>query len=155
MSVKSTVKKHYVQIVNNAAKQLENLRSPPDGWLSGLRKALGMSGAQVARRAGVSRNAIYQAERNELNGAITIKQMQKFAEAMGGRFVYAIVPDNGEVADLIQTQARRRAEALVMRASSHMALEMQSLTRQQTAQRIDELTGELIRDMPTDFWDLK
>ncbi|HET8816629.1 MAG TPA: mobile mystery protein A [Pseudidiomarina sp.] len=155
MSVKNTVKKHYIQIVNSAAKQLTSLRSPPDGWLSGLRNALGMSGVQVAKRAGVSRNAIYQAERNELNGAITIKQMQKFAEAMGGRFVYAIVPDNGEVADLIRTQARRKAEALVMRASAHMALEMQSLTKQQIEQRIDELTSELIRDMPTDFWDVK
>ncbi|RWU09484.1 mobile mystery protein A [Pseudidiomarina gelatinasegens] len=155
MSVKNTVKKQYVQIVNSAAKQLVSLRKPPEGWLSVLRKALGMSGAQVAIRAGVSRNAIYQAERNETDGAITIKQMQKFAEAMGGRFVYAIVPENGAVSDIIQKQARRKAEDLIKRASAHMALEKQSLTSKQTAQRIDDLANEFIRDMPADFWEVK
>lgn len=155
MSVKNTVKKQYVQIVNGAAQQLASLRKPPEGWLSVLRKALGMSGAQVAMRAGVSRNAIYQAERNEADGAITIKQMQKLAEAMDGRFVYAIVPENGEVADIIQSQARRKAEVRIRRASAHMALEKQSLTSEQLAQRIDDLTNELIRDMPSDFWEVK
>lgn len=63
---------------------LSSLKLPSEGWLAVLRKALGMSGAQVAERAHVSRNAIYQAERNECEGAITINQMQKFAKAMGG-----------------------------------------------------------------------
>ncbi|EGN75392.1 mobile mystery protein A [Idiomarina sp. A28L] len=155
MSVKSTVRKQYVQIINSAAQQLASLKKPSEGWLSVLRKALGMSGAQVAMRAGVTRSAIHQAERNEANGAITIKQMQKFAEAMGGRFVYAIVPERGEVADIIQLQARRKAEARVVRASAHMALENQSLTSKQQAQRINDLADELIREMPSDFWEVK
>ncbi|MCV0381712.1 mobile mystery protein A [Nitratireductor sp.] len=155
MSVKHTVRKQYVQIIDRTARQLESLTRPSEGWLSVLRKALGMSGAEVAARAGVSRNAVYQAERNEREGAITINQMHKLAEAMGGRFVYAIVPENGEVEDIIRAQARRKAEARIMRASAHMALEKQSLTNAQTAQRIEELADELIRDMPPDFWEAK
>ena len=120
-----------------------------------LRKALGMSGAEVAARAGISRNAVYQAERNERDGAITINQMQKLAKAMGGRFVYAIVPDGGRVEEIIHDQARRKAEARIMRASAHMALEKQSLTNKQTAQRIDDLANELMREMPPDFWEAK
>lgn len=155
MNVKRTAQKQYIKIVNQAAKQVTSLIKPPEGWLSLLRKSLGMSGAQVAKRAGVTRNAIYQAERNEVDGAITIKQMQKFAEAMGGRFVYAIVPAKGEVADIVQEQARRKAKAIIMRAGAHMALEKQSLSSKQTAQRIDDLADELVRDMPSDFWNLK
>lgn len=155
MNVKRTAQKQYIKIVNQAAKQLASLSKPPEGWLSLLRKSLGMSGAQVAKRVGVTRNAIYQAERNEVDGAITIKQMQKFAEAMGGRFVYAIVPAEGEVADIVHEQARRKATALIMRAGTHMALEKQSLSNEQTAQRIDDLADELVRDMPSDFWNLK
>ena len=155
MSVKDTARKQYVKIVNRTAEQLENLKRPAEGWLSVLRKSLGMSGAQVAARAGVSRNAIYQAERNERDGAITINQMQKIAEAMGGRFVYAIVPDSGRVEDIIRSQARLMAEMRIMRASAHMALEKQSLTAEQTAQRIDELADELTRDMPPNFWEAK
>ncbi|WP_404404503.1 mobile mystery protein A [Pelagibacterium halotolerans] len=155
MSVKSTARKQYVQIVDRTARQLESLRKPSEGWLSVLRKALGMSGAEVAARAGVSRNAVYQAERNERDGAITINQMHKLAEAMGGRFVYAIVAESGQVEDIIRTQARRKAEARIMRASAHMALEKQSLTTEQTAQRIEDLADEFIRDMPPGFWEVK
>lgn len=153
MSVKDTARKQYVQTIDRTAQQLESLRKPSEGWLSVLRKALGMSGAEVAARARVSRNAIYQAERNERDGAITLNQMQKMADAMGGRFVYAIIPDQGRVDDIIRAQARRIAETRIMRASAHMALEKQSLTSEQTAQRIDDLADELMREMPPDFWE--
>jgi predicted DNA-binding mobile mystery protein A len=143
-----------MRIVNRTAQQLESVQKPSEGWLSVLRKALGMSGAEVAARMGVSRGAVYQAERNEREGAITINQMQKLAEAMGGRFVYAIIPE-GSVEDVIHAQARRKAEARIRRASAHMALEKQSLPSAQTRQRIEELADELVRDMPLDFWEVK
>ncbi|MEM9580743.1 MAG: mobile mystery protein A [Pseudomonadota bacterium] len=155
MSVKDTARKQYVQIINRTAQQLDNLKQPSEGWLSALRKALGMSGAEVAARAGVTRAAIFQAERNERNGAITIKQMQKLADTMGGRFVYAIVPQGARVEDIIRDQARKKAEARIKRASAHMALELQSLTKKQTKQRIEDLASQLTRDMPPDFWEVK
>jgi len=43
------------------------------------------------------------------------------AEAMGCRLVYAIVPANGSVDDLILLQARKKARALVTQAGTHMA----------------------------------
>ena len=154
MTVKDTARKQYVRIADRAAQQLQSIQKPSEGWLSVIRKALGMSGAEVAVRMGVSRNAVYQAERNEREGAITINQMQKLADAMGGRFVYAIVPD-GSVDEVIRDQSLRKAEARIRRASAHMALEKQSLSAAQTKQRIEELADELVRDMPPDFWDLK
>ena len=153
MNVKETARKQYVRNVDRAAQQLANLAVPSEGWLVLLRKALGMSGADVAKRMGVTRNAVYQAERNELDGAITLKQMEKLAEALGGRFVYAIVPE-GRVESVIKAQAWRKAEARIRRASAHMALEAQSLPKQQTRQKIEELAAELMRDMPSDFWAL-
>lgn len=154
MSVKDTARKQYVRIVDRAAKQLESVQRPSEGWLATLRKALGMSGAEVAARMGVSRNAVYQAERNERDGAITVSQMRKLAEAMGGRFVYAIVPE-GSAQDVIHAQARRKAKARIRRASAHMALEKQSLPSAETKRRIEELASELVRDMPPDFWEDK
>lgn len=154
MSVKDTARQQYVRIADHAAQQLASIQKPSEGWLVLLRKALGMSGNQVARRMGVSRNAIYQAERNEPEGAITIAQMQKIADAMGGEFIYAVVP-KGSVRDVIRERAREKAEARIRRASAHMALESQSLTKQQTKRRIDDLAEELARDMPPDFWEDK
>lgn len=154
MNVKDTARKQYVRIIDRTSEQLRNLYQPEKGWLSILRRALCMSGAQVAARMGVSRNAIYQAERNEQEGAITIAQMRKIAEAMNAEFLYAIVP-KGSVEDVIRAQARRKAEARVNRASTHMALESQSLPNERTRQRIDDLTEELVRDMSSDFWETK
>lgn len=152
MSVKDTARKQYVRIVDHTAKQVGDLQMPSGGWLTMLRKALGMSGADVAKRMNVTRSAVYQAERNELDGAITLKQMKKLAEALGGRFIYTIVPD-GSVEDVIRAQAYRKARTRVLRASSHMALESQSLPKEQTQRKIQALAEDLVRKMPSDFWD--
>lgn len=152
MSVKDTARKQYVRIVDRTADQFRKVDQPKGGWLALLRHALGMSGAQVAARMGVSRNAIYQAEGNEREGAITIAQMRKIAEAMDAEFVYALVP-RGSVEDVLRTQARRKAEARVRRAGAHMALESQSLTSEQTRRRIEDLADDLLREMPSDFWE--
>jgi transcriptional regulator with XRE-family HTH domain len=61
-----------------------------------MRKALGMSGAQLARKMGVSRALVSQAESNEVSGNVTMKTMQTMAEAMGCRFVYAVLPPKGK-----------------------------------------------------------
>ena len=154
MSVRDTARKQNVRIVERTSGQLRNLYQPKSGWLVLLRHALGMSGAQVAARMGVSRNAIYQAEGNERDGAITIAQMRKIADAMNAEFVYALVP-KGSVDDAIRAQARQKAEALVRRAGAHMALESQSLSNDQIKQRIEELADELVRNMPSDFWETR
>ena len=154
MSVKDTARKQYMRIADSAAQQLATLQPPSEGWLASLRKALGMSGTQVAKRMGVTRSAVYQAERNEREGAISISQMEKLAEAMGGRFVYAIIPE-GSVQDVIRAQAYRKAEARIRRAGAHMALESQSLTSEQTKRKINELAEQFMRDMPSDFWEVR
>ena len=110
-----------------------------------------MSDSEVAARLGVTRSAVYQAERGERSGAITIKQLQALANAMGGELVYAIVPKGG-VDKLILEQARLKAEERVRLASAHMALEKQSLPNALIKKRIEALTQELAREMPPGFW---
>ncbi len=127
---------------------------PSEGWLRTVRKALGMSGAQLARRMGVTRARINSAEQGELSGGITLKSMQAAAEAMGCRFVYAIVPPE-TVEDIVSAQARKKALAIVGRASGHMALEDQALSNEKIAQEVARMTADLSRDLPPDFWDEK
>lgn len=150
MSVRQLVQKQYQRLVDSGAAH-EVAELPPEGWLRTARKSLGMSGAQLARRMGVTRARIAQAEASEAEGGITLKSMQATAEAMGCRFVYAVVPE-GRVEDLIVAQARKKATALVITASKHMALESQTLPDKSIALEIERLTRELARDMPADFW---
>ncbi len=90
--------------------------------LRGMRRA-GSAGSACRSNARVS-----QAVRAEREGGIMLKAMDEFAAAMGCRFVYAIVPEAGRVEDIVSAQARRKAEALVARASGHMAVPYTHLT---------------------------
>ena len=154
MSVKRAVIKQYQAVADRAAAHAETFRTPPEGWLRTARKALGMSGAQLARRMGVTRARISNAEKDELRGAVTLQSMQTAAEAMGCRFVYAIVPP-GTMEDLIASQARKKAAALVGAAATHMALESQALPGDKITQKITSLARDIAHEMPSDFWDSK
>ena len=78
--------------------------------------------------------------------------MQATAEAMGCRFVYAIIPSSGRIEDIITAQARKKAMAIVGTASQHMALENQTLPNDKIAQEVERLTREIAQEMPSDFW---
>ncbi|GFE65564.1 mobile mystery protein A [Litoreibacter roseus] len=151
-SVKDTAIRQYARQLDDAARQCAGLTPPKEGWITTMRKALEMSAPELARRLGVTKPAIYQAERKERIGGITLQHMERLAEAMGGEFVYAIVP-NASVRDVLYSQAREKAKQTVKRASAHMALEQQSLTPQQLNQEIERLAEELLRDRPSDFWE--
>jgi predicted DNA-binding mobile mystery protein A len=150
MSVKAVAQHQYQRIVDNAVSH-QVPKIPPEGWLRTVRKALGMSGAQLGKRMGVGRARVAQAEHAELSGGATLKSMQAAAEAMGCRFVYAIVPSH-PVEDIIMAQARKKASGLVGIASTHMALENQVLRDDKIAKEVERLAREIAQNMPLDFW---
>ena len=151
-SVKETAKRQYARALNSAASQVAGLKAPREGWIGTMRKALGMSAPELAKRLGVTKPAIYQAERKEREGGVTLGHMERLAEAMGGKFVYAIVPD-GQIEDILRDQARAKAEAVVRRASAHMALEKQSLSSEKMREEIERLAEQILRERPSDFWE--
>ncbi len=151
MSVKNTVRKQHARLIDRTREQIEDIDLPRKGWLQTIRKALGMSAAMLAKRAGITRAAIYQAERNEVARGISLRQLDKLAKAMGGRVVYAIIP-NESVDDLIRTQATKRATEIIRRASAHMALEDQSLSTARNQEEIEGLTADLLHIMPSTLW---
>ena len=156
MDVKGTARRQYADIVDGAARErAHRLERPAEGWLATFRRALGMSQADVAARLGVGRASVQQAERRETGAAITLDKMDRIASAMGGRLVYAIVPDGspeGSVSDLIGGQAQARAMALIGYANAHMALEDQTLPESRNREKVDELAAELARTLPRGFW---
>ena len=170
MNVKQKAQIIYMRMIDRAMKRFEDHDQPKEGWLVTMRKALGMSGPQMAKRAGVTKAAIYQAERKELAGEVTIKQMEKMASALGGKFVYAVVPDlnkvpirerkrqaesgaRAPVETLMLAHARAKAEAIIARADTHMALEQQGLSAGLNELEIERLTSKLMVELPSDFWD--
>jgi predicted DNA-binding mobile mystery protein A len=149
--MKTVLQRQYRGLVEDTTASLAGLKTPPEGWLRTVRKALGISAAELARKMGVTRARVSQAEHAELTGGVTLKSMQATAEAMGCRFVYAIIPP-GRIEDVIMAQARKKALAIVGTASQHMALENQALPNDRIAQEVERLTREIAQEMPSDFW---
>lgn len=154
MSVKDVARRQYQRRVDAAASEsTENLSVPPEGWIATVRKALGISGAQLGRMTGRTRATIAGAERSELDRAVTLQTMDVMANAMGCRFVYAIIPKTGTVAELVETQAMVKARALVDEASKHMALEDQAIGPNRQTEEIEQIARDLVRQPPADFWE--
>lgn len=152
MGIEAVVLKQYQNKVNQALKQFGGYVMPAsEGWLKTVRKALGMSGTQLAKRLGVTKGRISQAESAELSGNATLRSMQNMAEAMGCRFVYAVIPEK-EIESMIKERATLKAKEQIKAASTQMALEAQSLTDEQLSFAVNQLATEIVQKMPSDLW---
>jgi predicted DNA-binding mobile mystery protein A len=76
-----------------ALRPLTRYARPPQGWLRAVRDALGMTTAQLGRRLKVFQPRIVELEKSEVSGSVTLHTLQRAAEALGCRLVYALVPD--------------------------------------------------------------
>ncbi len=152
MSIQNLVIKQYRDKVNQAYHLFTHCPiTLSEGWLKTARKALGLSGTQLAKRLNVTKGRISQAESAELSGSITLKTMQNMAQAMNCRFVYAVVPTQ-TVETMIKQQAVKKAKQQIKSASIQMALEGQSLNDEQLIFAIDQLATEIMEKMPADLW---
>ena len=157
MSMDKVVAKQYRDKVNQAVSQfgslsmLPNRGLPKEGWLRTVRTALGMSGTQLAKKLGVTKARVSKVERAEPHGSVTLNTVQVMAEAMDCKFVYAIVPKQN-VEDVIKARAIEKAHAQVKTASTHMALEAQSLSQEQPEFEIERIAEQIMDKLPSDFW---
>lgn len=69
-----------------------SIGSPAHGWLLTVRQGLGLSQSAVAARLGVARQAYSKMERAEESGVISIRTLQRAAEAMGCELTYFLGP---------------------------------------------------------------
>jgi predicted DNA-binding mobile mystery protein A len=153
MSVSYIARSQNQSKVYEAQNKIGVIEVPAQGWLKTIRAALGLSGAELARKIGVSRSQIAQSEANEQSGTVTINTMIALAKAMGCEFKYAIVPAQGKtVNDLILAQALKRARVLGLRTQQHMVLEHQGLREEALDLQINQLAERLMLEMPSDFW---
>jgi predicted DNA-binding mobile mystery protein A len=130
---------------------VRNIGTPPKGWLLALRTALGMSGTQLARRIGVTRQRVSIMEKQEIDGSATLKTMRRNAEALDCLFVYAIVPKTS-LEETIRNRARQVAVKRLAQASQTMALEDQALSAKENKKVLAEMVDDLVEKLPSSLW---
>lgn len=113
-----------------------------NGYIWEIRHALGMTGTQLARRLKLAPSTVHELESSEKNGTITLNSLQKCAEAMGCRLVYAIVPETS-LDEIVKEQAMKRSIELASNVQRTMALERQSVTNDATQSMIRDKADEL------------
>ena len=101
-------------------------QAPPHGWIRAIREALGMSAAQLANRLDISRAAVYQLEERESSHTVSLKQLDRAADAMDCDMFYALVP-RSTLEQSIRARSRKKAETKLKLANVSMGLEAEGV----------------------------
>ena len=118
---------------------------PPRGWVRAIREALGMTTAELGQRMGLTQSRVSQIERSEEIGSIRLDTLERAAQALNCQVRYVFVP-NEPLEEMVQRQARLRAQAEVDAVTHTMALEDQvpepgvldSLVKEMAERFVDE-----------------
>ncbi len=132
----------------------DTLARPPKGWIKAIREALGMTTAQLARRLGVSQPRAVNIEQAEVSGAITLQSLERAAQALDCRLVYALVPRQP-----LETLAEERALIVArkrLKPTEHsMALEAQSVDTAAAEEQVRQLAVRLLQQSGSAIWELE
>lgn len=126
---------------------------PERGWINTIRTTLNMTMAQLGNKLNITRQGVKRIEESEANGSITLNSLKDAAKAMELKLVYALVPKNGTINDLIQIKADKLAQKIVLRTNQNMKLEDQGIGDEKIAKTIKELANEIKREMKKSLWD--
>lgn len=126
---------------------------PERGWVNTIRTALNMTMAQLGAKLNITRQGVKRIEESEANGTITLNSLKDVAKALDLKLVYALVPKNETIDDLIQRKADKLAQKIVLRTNQNMKLEDQGIGDDKLAVTIKELANEIKREMRKSLWD--
>lgn len=114
---------------------------PARGWVRAIRRALGMTGSQLASRMGVKQPSINALERSEAKGSIELATLRRAAVALDCELVYALVPNKP-----LEAKVHERARDFVLRrlepVEHSMLLEDQEVAETDAAESNDQIARE-------------
>ncbi len=70
-------------------------KHPTNGILRAVRKALRIRSHEIAARMGNTRSVVFTTELREMKGTLTLRAMDRMADAMDCKVVYSVVPKGG------------------------------------------------------------
>jgi predicted DNA-binding mobile mystery protein A len=125
---------------------------PSRGWIRAIREALGMTTGQLAKRLGVHQPRVIELERGEASGNVTVKSLERAAQALGCRLVYAFVPAE-PLADTIRKRASVIAGEQLAAVEQTMRLEAQGVEDDALHQEAHQRLVEKLLRRPARLWD--
>lgn len=132
--------------------EVKNYFQPKNGWINCMRKALGMTLPQLAKRMNISRTRVIKIQQSEIANNLTIHTLQEAAKALQCDFVYAFIPHKS-LEGLIRDKAEKIAKQSLHYVSHTMALENQAVDSIQQQEQLEELISTLISETLKKLWD--
>ena len=93
---------------------------PERGWINAIRTTLNMTLAQLGTKLNITKQGVKRIEESEANGTITLNSLKDVANAMDLKLVYALVPKDASINDLIQIKATKLAKKIVLRTNQNI-----------------------------------
>lgn len=132
-------------------KPFSNAAMPKQGWIKTIREALGLSSAQLGKKAGVDQSRISRLETAEQDGNIRLASLRKIAAGLKMKFVYGFVPEES-LEEIVREQAMQIALKRLKQLEQTMKLEKQGLSAEEQKKALKDMIEKILIDPPKDFW---
>lgn len=116
---------------------------PKEGWIRTIRKALGMTIKQLAKRLGVDPSRVVKIETSEIEGAVTLHTLRSVAKQLDCIFVYSFIPQSS-LETTIKNRAKKMATEQIKRTAHTMDLEAQSVDKDWLEKQKEDLIAEYL-----------
>lgn len=147
---RALARKHLDTRLNSIRTSSDVLR-PAKGWVKAIRESLGMSAEQLAARIGVTKPRVYEIEKAEISGSITLNSLERAAHALDCQLVYTLIP-RLPLQKTVEMRAMEIARERIRAASHSMSLEDQALDENQLSEHIERLAREILDQGGPEFW---
>lgn len=137
-----------------ALRPLARNQRPSKGWIRAICNALGMTSIQLAQRMGVSQPRIIELEKSEASGTVTLNTLQRAAEALGCRVVYALIPEK-PLEKTVLERVNKLADRQLAAVRQTMRLEDQSVRSKKANADVRRQFVEVLLKHPARLWDEK
>ena len=125
----------------NEIKGVLKCDRPLFGWIKTVRKALGMTSAQLAKRMNISQPRVSSIESSEIEDTLTLNTLKQAAEALNCKFVYFLIPETN-LDEIVKNQAVKAVEEQKKHVTHSMGLENQSTDHSFTKAEAEALLYE-------------
>lgn len=136
----------------SSMQNMEQFMRPPRGWLKAIREALGMTTAQLGRRLGVVQSRVVAIEQAEAKGTITLNSLEKAAQALDCRLVYALMPRQ-PLEDIVEQRASLLAKSRLKSTGHTMTLEAQGVDATDESEQLKRLIRQLVEKSGSKLWE--
>lgn len=136
----------------SSKQNMELFVRPPRGWLKAIREALGMTTAQLGRRLGVVQSRVVAIEQAEAKGTITLNSLEKAAQALDCRLVYALMPRQ-PLEDIVEQRASLLAKSRLKSTGHTMTLEAQGVDATDESEQLKRLIRQLVEKSGSKLWE--